>query len=117
MRSRHGSRVRETSTSHTDRRLLVTQDVRTTLLSLGALIMMETSSSADPYGRLTGNTAVGEEEDVRREAPLTGRPREPDAVTRGSVATHRKHTRSVARSAVLGMFTALGPFARRETRV
>jgi hypothetical protein len=63
---------------------------------MGALIMMETSSSADSYGLLTGNTAVGEEEDVRCEAPPTGRSREHDAVTRGRVATHRMHKQSVA---------------------
>jgi hypothetical protein len=81
---------------------------------MGALIRMETSASADSYGLLTGNTAVGEEEDVRCEAPPTGRPRAYDAVTHGRVATHRMHKQSVARSAVLGMFTALGPSALRE---
>jgi hypothetical protein len=54
------------------------------LQSLGALIRIETSSSADAYGLLTRNTALGEEEGVRCEPPPTGRPREHDAVTRGT---------------------------------
>jgi hypothetical protein len=84
---------------------------------MGALIRMETSASADSYGLLTGNTAVGEEEDVRCEALPTGRPRAYDAVTHGRVATHRMNTRSLAMSAVLGMFSALGPSELREKRL
>ena len=117
MPRRHAQRVPETSTSRTYPRLLLKQDVRTMLQSMGALIMIETSSSADSYGLLTRNTAMGEEEDVRCEAPPTGRPREHDAVTRGRVATHRMSTRSLAMSAVLGMFTALGPSELREKRL
>jgi hypothetical protein len=45
------------------------------LQSMEALIMIETSSSANSYGLLTRNTAVGEEEDGRCEAPPTGRRR------------------------------------------
>jgi hypothetical protein len=51
----------ETSTNRTEPRLALKQDVRTMLQSMGALIVMETSASADSYARLTGNTAVGEE--------------------------------------------------------
>jgi hypothetical protein len=70
MPRRQAQRVPETSTSRTYPLLLLKQDVRTRLQSMGALIMMETSSSADSYGLLTSNTAVGEEEDVVVASPL-----------------------------------------------
>jgi hypothetical protein len=82
MPRRQAQRVPETSTSRTYPRLLSKQDVRMMLQSMGVLIRIETSSSADSYGLLTSNTAV-REEDVRCEAPPTGRPREHDAVTCG----------------------------------
>jgi hypothetical protein len=69
MPRRQAQRVPETSTSRTYPLLLLKQDVRTRLQSMGALIMMETSSSADSYGLLTSNTAVGEE-DVVVASPL-----------------------------------------------
>jgi hypothetical protein len=117
MPRRPAPHVPATSMRHTDPRPLFKKDVRTRLPSIRALIMMETSSSADSYGLLTRNTAVGEEEEVRCEARPTGRSRAHDAVTRGKVATHRMNTGSLAMSAVLGMFTALGPSALREKRL
>jgi hypothetical protein len=39
------------------------------LQSMGALIIIETYSSADSYGLLTGNTAVGEDGSVRAWPP------------------------------------------------
>jgi hypothetical protein len=92
MPSRYAQRIPETSTSRAYPRLLLKHDVRMMLQSLGALIRMETSSSADSYDLLTGNTAVGEKEGVRCEASPTGRPRAHDAVTSGRVATHRMNT-------------------------
>jgi hypothetical protein len=69
-------RVPETSTNRTYPRLLVRQDGLTKLQTRGALIRIETSSSADAYGLLPRNTTVGEE-NVRCEAPSTDRPRDP----------------------------------------